>query len=41
MANTLRPYLQCVRATLEAAACVVNFPCQQVERHNKPEVEYK
>ena len=41
MANTLRPYLTCVRSTLEAACCLQNFPCQQVERHNKPEVEYK
>mmetsp|Transcript_18411 Transcript_18411/g.30961 ORF Transcript_18411/g.30961 Transcript_18411/m.30961 type:complete len:170 (+) Transcript_18411:260-769(+) len=41
MSNTLRPYLACVRNTLTAALCIQNFPCQQVERHNKPEVEYK
>ncbi|KAK3239120.1 Actin-related protein 2/3 complex subunit 4 [Cymbomonas tetramitiformis] len=41
MSSSLRPYLQCVRSTLTAAFCVQNFPCQQVERHNKPEVEYK
>ncbi|KAL6011287.1 Actin-related protein 2/3 complex subunit 4 [Asimina triloba] len=57
-ANTLRPYLTCIRNTLEAAMCLQkfkglllgafiklqdagmkNFPCQEVERHNKPEVE--
>jgi actin related protein 2/3 complex subunit 4 len=39
MSNTLKPYLNCVRATLTAALCVDNFPSQIVERHNKPEVE--
>mmetsp|Transcript_22539 Transcript_22539/g.28783 ORF Transcript_22539/g.28783 Transcript_22539/m.28783 type:complete len:170 (-) Transcript_22539:88-597(-) len=39
MANTLRPYLNCVRASLEAAMCLQNFASQEVERHNKPEVE--
>jgi len=39
MANTLRPYLNCVRASLSAAMCLQNFASQQVERHNKPEVE--
>jgi len=39
MANTLRPYLICVRSSLEAALCLSNFASQQVERHNKPEVE--
>ena len=38
-ANTLRPYLNCVRSTLNAAMCLSNFPSQNVERHNKPEVE--
>ncbi|KAK8933953.1 Actin-related protein 2/3 complex subunit 4 [Platanthera zijinensis] len=38
-ANTLRLYLTCIRHTLEAAMCLQNFPCQEVERHNKPEVE--
>ncbi|MQM16379.1 hypothetical protein Taro_049337 [Colocasia esculenta] len=40
-ANTLRLYLTCIRNTLEAALCLQNFPCQEVERHNKPEVELK
>ena len=38
-ANTLRPYLNAVRSTLTAALCLENFASQQVERHNKPEVE--
>jgi len=38
-ANTLRPYLTAIRATLTAAMCLENFASQQVERHNKPEVE--
>ncbi|WZZ52967.1 hypothetical protein YC2023_053074 [Brassica napus] len=41
MANPLRLYLACIRNTLEAAMCLQNFPCQEVERHNKPEVELK
>ncbi|KAK9088059.1 hypothetical protein Syun_030453 [Stephania yunnanensis] len=41
MANTLRLYSTCIRNTLEAAMCLQNFPCQEVERHNKPEVELK
>ncbi|XP_031481809.2 actin-related protein 2/3 complex subunit 4 isoform X2 [Nymphaea colorata] len=41
MANTQRLYLTCIRNTLEAAMCLQNFPCQEVERHNKPEVELK
>ncbi|WVZ16619.1 hypothetical protein V8G54_009601 [Vigna mungo] len=40
-ASTLRLYLTCIRNTLEAAMCLQNFPCQEVERHNKPEVELK
>ncbi|KAM3877838.1 actin-related protein 2/3 complex subunit 4 [Diretmus argenteus] len=36
---TLRPYLNAVRATLQAALCLENFSSQVVERHNKPEVE--
>ena len=39
MANTLRPYVECVRSTLRAALCLQAFPCQQVERQSKPEVE--
>ncbi|AEE83383.1 binding protein [Arabidopsis thaliana] len=41
MANSLRLYLACIKNTLEAAMCLQNFPCQEVERHNKPEVELK
>ncbi|KAH0928835.1 hypothetical protein HID58_014562 [Brassica napus] len=40
-ANPLRLYLACIKNTLEAAMCLQNFPCQEVERHNKPEVELK
>ena len=39
MSNTLRPYLNCVRSSLDASLCIRNFPSQTVERHNKPEVE--
>jgi len=39
MANTLRPYLNAIRATVTAAMCLQNFGSQVVERHNKPEVE--
>jgi len=39
MSNTLKPYLNCVRASITAAMCLENFGSQQVERHNKPEVE--
>ncbi|KAK1900888.1 Actin-related protein 2/3 complex subunit 4 [Dissostichus eleginoides] len=38
---TLRPYLNAVRATLQAAVCLENFSSQVVERHNKPEVEVR
>mmetsp|Transcript_908 Transcript_908/g.3290 ORF Transcript_908/g.3290 Transcript_908/m.3290 type:complete len:170 (+) Transcript_908:194-703(+) len=41
MADTLRPYLTCIRHTLDAAFCLQNSPCQQVERYNKPEVEFQ
>ncbi|CAL8991781.1 unnamed protein product [Prunus brigantina] len=41
ISNTLRLYLTCIRNTLDAAMCLQNFPCQEVERHNKPEVELK
>eukprot|EP00128_Syssomonas_multiformis_P012365 Colp12_sorted_trinity150504_noHs@28890 len=41
MSNTLRPYLNAVRASLTAAMCLENFASQQVERHNKPEVEVR
>jgi len=39
MAQTLKPYLNTVRATITAAMCLQNFGSQMVERHNKPEVE--
>merc|ERR1712100_454174 len=32
-------YLACIRSTLDAALCVRNFASEEVERHNKPEVE--
>mmetsp|Transcript_91223 Transcript_91223/g.260555 ORF Transcript_91223/g.260555 Transcript_91223/m.260555 type:complete len:135 (-) Transcript_91223:678-1082(-) len=35
MASTLKPYLACVRTTLNAGLCLRNFPSQTVERHNK------
>lgn len=41
MANALKPYLDAVRSTLTAAACLRNQPSQNVERHNKPEVEMR
>ncbi|CAF3826456.1 unnamed protein product [Rotaria magnacalcarata] len=36
-----KPYLDAIRATLQAAFCIENFESQVVERHNKPEVEVK
>ncbi|WFD07210.1 Arp complex subunit [Malassezia vespertilionis] len=39
MSNTLRPYLECVRASLTAALTLDNFASQIVERHNIPEIE--
>ena len=39
MAATLKPYLDAVRASLDAALCLTDFPSQQIEKHNKPEVE--
>ena len=41
MANSLKPYLDTVRYTLEAALWLRNSPSQVVERHNKPEVEIR
>ena len=41
MSSTLRPYLTAVRHTLNAAMCLDNFSSQDVERHNKPEVEVR
>jgi len=39
MSATLKPYLEAVRRTLDAAMCLENFSSQVVERYNKPEVE--
>ncbi|UJR27819.1 hypothetical protein I4U23_009088 [Adineta vaga] len=39
--SSQKPYLDAVRATLQAAFCIENFESQIVERHNKPEVEVK
>jgi len=39
MAISLKPYLDVIRSTLEAALCLQNFGSQEVERHNKPEIE--
>jgi len=39
MANTLRPYLNTIKSTITAAMCLQNFASQEVERHNKPEIE--
>lgn len=41
MSQSLRPYLNAVRRTLEASICLINFNSQVVERHNKPEIEIK
>jgi actin related protein 2/3 complex subunit 4 len=41
MTTTLKPYLACIRATLEAALCLRNFPSQSIERQNRPEIEDK
>ena len=35
----LKPYLDCIKATLHASLCIENFASQVVERHNKPEIE--
>ena len=39
MSQSLRPYLTAVRYSLEAALTLSNFSSQEVERHNRPEVE--
>ncbi|XP_031272757.1 actin-related protein 2/3 complex subunit 4-like isoform X2 [Pistacia vera] len=39
MATTLRLYWPCIRNTLDATMCLQNFPYQEVQSHNKPEVE--
>ncbi|OHT01339.1 Actin-related protein 2/3 complex subunit 4 [Tritrichomonas foetus] len=40
MAKTAQqPYLDAIRRSLQSALCVRNFASQDVERHNKPEIE--
>ena len=39
--SSLERYLQAVSSTLKAALCLRNFPSQNVEKHNKPEVEVR
>lgn len=39
MSLALKPYLDCIKATLHSALCIENFASQIVERHNKPEIE--
>ena len=39
--SALRPYLDAIKETLNAALCLQNFASQIVERHNKPEVEIR
>jgi actin related protein 2/3 complex subunit 4 len=37
--SVLLPYLTAIRRSLQAALCLRNFASQDVERHNKPEIE--
>merc|ERR1712046_91093 len=37
--RAMESYLACIRTTMNAALCLRNFASQDVERHNKPEVE--
>ncbi|AET38883.1 Arc19p Ecym_3396 [Eremothecium cymbalariae DBVPG len=39
MSQSLRPYLNAVRYSLQAALNLSNFSSQDIERHNRPEVE--
>jgi len=39
MTSPLKTYLAAIRRTLQAALCTRNFASQDVERHNKPEIE--
>lgn len=39
MSQTLKPYLNAVRSSLNAALCLDSFGSEIVERHNYPEVE--
>eukprot|EP00762_Andalucia_godoyi_P004045 ANDGO_06268.mRNA.1 Actin-related protein 2/3 complex subunit 4 len=40
MSTAAKPYHDAIRATLEAALSITNFPSILVERHNKPEIEW-
>lgn len=37
----MESYLEEVRNCLNRAVCIRTFPCQDVERHSKAEVEYQ
>lgn len=39
MAGSLQGYLEDLRAVLQSALCLHNFPSPDVERHNKPVIE--
>mmetsp|Transcript_18244 Transcript_18244/g.44797 ORF Transcript_18244/g.44797 Transcript_18244/m.44797 type:complete len:170 (+) Transcript_18244:237-746(+) len=39
MSTSQQPYLACIKSTLTAAMCLQSFGCQDVERHNRPEIE--
>eukprot|EP00761_Pharyngomonas_kirbyi_P011731 gb/GECH01011757.1/.p1 GENE.gb/GECH01011757.1/~~gb/GECH01011757.1/.p1 ORF type:complete len:170 (+),score=26.35 gb/GECH01011757.1/:1-510(+) len=39
MSTSSAPYVNCIKETLDSALCLMNFPSQVVERHNKPQVE--
>ncbi|CAJ0578481.1 unnamed protein product, partial [Mesorhabditis spiculigera] len=41
MSSTLTPYLDAVRATLQAAFCLEQFSSNRIERHDKPEIEVR
>ncbi|GIL50077.1 hypothetical protein Vafri_6395 [Volvox africanus] len=41
MALSLKPYTNNIRVELSKAFCIQSFPCQNVERHNKPEIEFR
>lgn len=41
MSATLKPYLNAVRHTLNAAMCLDHFSSRVVERYNKPEIEVR
>lgn len=39
--KSMKSYLEEVRSCLSKAVCIRTFPCQDVERHSKAEVEYQ